>query len=460
VVTQATADQGTKQSITLNDNTTYSLSFYALGSGTALSTMEAGYSSDGSTDNTVCITAQTVSTSTWTNYTCSFTTPATHSGTPYLYIKNTAATVRTVFLDNIQLTTGNTFTAYREGTISLNGIIVSPTTYQNQTNSTTAFQIQNTSGGNLFQIDTLNSNITLNGGNSGMVQAWQTGSNTGLTATNDNGSIIVNGYMYLIGGNNGSADIATVQYSKIQASGGFTSPGSCANTWCPTTSLPAIRDGFGTATANGYIYVVGGSNNDLASGSVSTVYYAKINADGTVGSWKTNAYDLSCTTTVCSPAAIIPRYMTVTTAYNGYLFAFSGSDINGAPRANSYSAKINADGSTGPWVSINAVNTAHMFGSIAVANGYAYVLGGLSSGVTAQATVQYAKLNTDGTTGTWATTTAMPTALFEVGTAVINGNIYYTGGYTSSYASRSAATMYASLNANGTIGNWSCQGKT
>jgi hypothetical protein len=59
VVTSANATgvDGTKQSITLNDSTTYSLNFYVLGNGTTCN-MAAGYSSDGSTDNTVCITGQ------------------------------------------------------------------------------------------------------------------------------------------------------------------------------------------------------------------------------------------------------------------------------------------------------------------------------------------------------------------------------------------------------------------
>ena len=170
IVTVTNALGGTQHNETLNDSTQYNLSFWALldtGS-TALTTMEAGYSSDGTNDNTTCITGQTVTqtgTNTgWTNYTCSFTTPSSHSGTPYIYIKGNVATARTFYIDNVQLTQGNPIGAYREGAISLNGVITSPVALQGQTNSTAAFQIQNASGSSLFTADTTNTTITFTAG--------------------------------------------------------------------------------------------------------------------------------------------------------------------------------------------------------------------------------------------------------------------------------------------------------
>jgi hypothetical protein len=164
IATSVTAsnNDGAKHNITLNDSTQYVLNFYAkLDSGsTALTTMEAGYSSDGSTDNTTCITGQTVVSTGWTNYMCRFTTPSSHSGTPFLYIKELNTTgVKTFYVDTVLLTIGNPLSAYREGQIALNGVITSPVALQNQTNSTTAFQIQNSLGSSLLVADTLNFNI-------------------------------------------------------------------------------------------------------------------------------------------------------------------------------------------------------------------------------------------------------------------------------------------------------------
>jgi hypothetical protein len=271
-----------------------------------------------------------------------------------------------------------------------------------------------------------------------------------MTGTNDNGNVIVNGYMYLIGGVNASnADIATVQFSKITASGGFTSPGSCANTWCTTASLPAVRDGFGTATANGYIYVVAGTTNASSSAAISTVFYAKVNANGTITNWKT-------TTSV--PAA---RYMPSSVAYNGYLYMFGGHNTVATQQTSVYFAKLNADGSVGTWNTTKDLNVAQAYTAAVVANGYVYEVGGYSTGgVNNLTTVEYAKLNTDGTTGTWATTTALPSTRNGGNIGVINGYIYYYGGYTSAtaFGNPTAATLYAPLNSDGTVGSWSCQG--
>jgi hypothetical protein len=438
ITTQATANQGTQQSITLNDSTTYSLSFYALGSGTALSTMEAGYSSDGSTDNTVCITAQTVSVTVWTGYTCTFTTPSSHSGTPYLYIKNTAATVRTVFLDSIILSTGNGFTAYREGTVSINGIINSPTVFQPQTDSTTAFQIQNTFGGNLFQVDTLNSNITINGNDTGMIQPWQSGTTTGLTARDQYASATGNGYIYIIGGNTtGGVRTATVQYAKVSTNGNVGS-------WSSAPNLPATLASPAAVLSNGYLYVVGGSTNSANSGAVSTVYYAKVNKDGSLGYWITSANPMN------TNGSGTGRWVHTAVAYNGYLYAIGGMNASSNLAPTAYS-KLNADGSNGPWTTVTGTLTAQLMSAV-VANGYIYAIG---VGGTA---TNYAKINGDGTLSAWNTSTALPVYRAYVGIGVVNGYIYVIGGDNGT--SSVASTYYAPLNSDGTIGSWSCQGSS
>jgi hypothetical protein len=167
IVTVTNALGGVKHNETLNDSTQYNLSFYALLdiSSTALTTMEAGYSSDGINDDTVCMTNQTVTqtgTNTgWTQYSCSFTTPSSHSGTPYFYVKGNVGTARTFYIDNVQLTLGNPLNTYQEGTISLNGTITSPLTIQGQTNSTDAFNVQNTAGVSVLGVDTINGVVSI-----------------------------------------------------------------------------------------------------------------------------------------------------------------------------------------------------------------------------------------------------------------------------------------------------------
>ncbi len=105
----AAAGDGAKLNITLSDSTQYTLTFYAKLSSGTMTTLAAGYSSDGSTDTNCTLNSTTLSTSQWNRYTCTFTTASSHSGTPFLYIKQTdASTAHTYYLDSIFLEQGST----------------------------------------------------------------------------------------------------------------------------------------------------------------------------------------------------------------------------------------------------------------------------------------------------------------------------------------------------------------
>jgi hypothetical protein len=385
-VTTAAVNQGVKQNITLADNTNYTLSFYAKNTGAAFTDMAAGYSSDGSTD-TNCMSAQTVVgtstvTANWTKYTCTFVTPGFHSGTPYIYIKQAAATAHTFFVDVVQLTQGNPVSSYKEGLISLNGIVESSMVFQNQTDSTSAFQIQNASGYSLMQVDTVNSAITLLG-STGELGPWQTSTTVfpGSETREETATFIANGYIYALGGFGvtGNTAQSTSYYAKLNANGSLSGA-----TWSSTTALPLGLDGVGAATANGYVYVVGGINS--AGAAQSSVYYAKLNADGTIGSWNTTA----------SLPAIRGSLKSV--VLNGYIYAIAGSNTNLGSGAQSsvYYAKLNADGTVGAWNTTGTLTNLIWNPGATTANGYIYVTGGENSSFVEQTTIQYARPNADG----------------------------------------------------------------
>lgn len=157
--TAATGD-GVRQSYSLATNTNYAFSFYVKGT-SAFSTLEAGYVV-GST-YTSCATAQAVTTG-WNRISCTFTTPASWGGTPSMYVRQTDATARTFYVDAFQLETGSVRTNYSLGSISLNGTVTSPTVFQNQSNSTTAFQVQNAAGTNILNVNTAGSSATIGSG--------------------------------------------------------------------------------------------------------------------------------------------------------------------------------------------------------------------------------------------------------------------------------------------------------
>jgi hypothetical protein len=167
--------------------------------------------------------------------------------------------------------------------------------------------------------------------------------------------------IYLIGGDASGATANVRMSNELGADGAVTS-------WSSGPSLPAARGYHSSVVANGYVYVMGGSNG----GAQSSVYYAKINSDGTIGSWSTNGNSLPAGVAAGSAVAL-----------NGHVYVLGGG-------SNVYYAKLNSDGSTGTWqTASNALpqNTSHQ--SAVTANGYIYSAGGMVGG-TSIATTSYA----------------------------------------------------------------------
>ncbi|MEJ0073184.1 MAG: hypothetical protein WDN27_03860 [Candidatus Saccharibacteria bacterium] len=101
-------------------------------------------------------------TTTYARFSCTFTTGGTigASGTPYIYIsKGTNTAVRTIYIDGVQLEASATASNYTEGNINLDGQVM----LKNSANSTTALQIQNSSGTSLLTADTVNMKLEVNG---------------------------------------------------------------------------------------------------------------------------------------------------------------------------------------------------------------------------------------------------------------------------------------------------------
>lgn len=107
----------------------------------------------------------------------------------------------------------------------------------------------------------------------GNIGAWSTQQN--LPGTNQYfGMAAYNGYVYTVGGANGTINNTTVLYAQVQ-NGQIT-------TWTATTPLP-VGQGFNyVAACAGYLFVFGGS----ILSNINTCYYAAINADGTLGGWR------------------------------------------------------------------------------------------------------------------------------------------------------------------------------
>ena len=136
---------------------TYTLSFDAMLGTQTLTTLNAGYN-QGASDVNCVLNNNTVKTTGFQRYSCTFTTSGNIS---YIYIdQGTGTTALNLYIDAVQLQVGGLSTAYTIGSIQLRGLINSPVGIQTLTDSTTALQIQNAAGTNtLFVADTLDNAI-------------------------------------------------------------------------------------------------------------------------------------------------------------------------------------------------------------------------------------------------------------------------------------------------------------
>lgn len=297
------------------------------------------------------------------------------------------------------------------------------------------------------------------------------------------GTAVAGGYIYTVGGMSNNARVSTVYWAQLDpTSNAITSPTPGTSTacpsWCnnPVYNLPVALSGMQVVAYSGYLYVFGGSTGASGVNTLSNaVYIAKIGANGEPQLWHptdTNQanwvywYQAANMTTAkdCFGAAAYNNRMYLVggrTTYNG-----SGS---GAATNIIEEADISPNGLLGSWTTTGMLtlpSVRHSFG-LQIYNDRLYVIGGNSGGVI-QNTVQYARINNDGTmAGPWVTTTNMLNPRFSNGgnfAMITNGYLYVAGGCsgvigTGDWCSTSGLSTdrdieLASINADGSVTAW------
>jgi hypothetical protein len=323
-------------------------------------------------------------------------------------------------------------TASADNTFSVNGA-----TTIGGAASQTAFQVQNASGNPLFNVNSADNIVSLEGGYTGTISSWQPNSNSMPNIMGTGGAVAANGYIFNASGNDNSTVDGKVFSAKVNSDG-------TVGAWTQLSSIPGTPVKFhGTVATNGYMYELGGTNN--SGTDQNTVQFAQIKPDGTLGSWSTTT--------------VLPQTVSRATAVaaNGYIYVLGGVQ-GGSNGSVVYYGKVNADGTISSWSTGGALTAVSRDLQAVYANGYIIVAGG-GDGTNAQTTVQTSAVPAAGGANAAFSTAgdaALPAGKAQASMAVANGVVYVVGGRTTDNSNSPVGTSYyGQLNSSGQIAAWS-----
>ncbi len=230
--------------------------------------------------------------------------------------------------------------------------------------------------------------------------------------TQSSAIVVHDGYLYIIGGYNATTGVwDKVYYAQINSDGSI---GTLNETSAAIPEARLFYNGDGCCTYGDYIYIVGGTGPGSGDWQTDTIYYAAPAPNGDISSWNTanTPYGIDYHAAV---------------AYNGYLYIIGGERwMTDHDEFNWFTyAPLNPDGSPGTWTSNNTL-PMNSFGSKAdvSTDGYLFLWGGrtgYSTGFTFNAACWSAKLNPDGSFGTWNSQIAMPEGVTAAAGRIMKG---------------------------------------
>ena len=211
--------------------------------------------------------------------------------------------------------------------------------------------------------------------------------------------------------------------------------------WQETSSLDTPIDSPGAAfVENHYIYCPGGWGS-----ARGTFHYAEINSNGTLGEWAATKSMPNSHHTQSSA-----------TSYDGVIYLVGGHQPNWWT-SSVYYAVPNSDGSISSWISTTSLPSSKGGSGAFGYNGYLYSTGGTNSysgGQNALTEVRYAQINSNGSIGSWQSTTALPVGRCYHGATAYNGYVYIVGGEYAGPSKTATEVLYAPIYSGGTIGSW------
>ena len=246
-------------------------------------------------------------------------------------------------------------------------------------------------------------------------------------------AIVTKNRVYLLGGNVSNGVSTNIVYTASINSDGT------LGSWVTGTSLPISLHAGQTIVTKNRVYLLGGYST-TNGGVQSAVYTAPINTDGTLGAWTT---DISLL-----PGPLLSSQAIVT---KNRVYLLGGSVTSNTSTNTVYTAPINADGTLGSWTTSVPLPSPVCLSQAIVTKNRVYLLGG-HDGTSAISTIYTAPINTDGTLGAWTTDISLPNAVHGHQAIVTKNRVYLLGGNN---GTSTISTVYtAPINTDGTLGTW------
>ena len=210
--------------------------------------------------------------------------------------------------------------------------------------------------------------------------------------------------------------------------------------WKTGPSLPVGLSAPSMIVTRNRVYLMGGYLYN--SNPTSSVYTMSIDSNGLIS---------ATTTSTALPSAVSGAacFMTKNRVF------LAGGVGTGTNRVSTvYTAPINADGTLGAWATTNSLPGVLSDSNAVVTNSRVYLIGGHNASA-ATNVVYVATINSDGTIGTWSTTTNYPINASTMAAIVTKNRVYMAGGYVGPTTVNETAAVYtAPINADGTLGAW------
>jgi hypothetical protein len=273
-----------------------------------------------------------------------------------------------------------------------------------------------------------------------------------------NASVVMNGYLYIMGGctNNACTSQSTgITYQAIGSDGVLRKPTTCAGTYyhsycVSSVPLPQAIGAPGVTTFGGRIYLVGGFTG---SSMATDIRYVSVNYDGSLGAWANADLTTIGATDVSYAFAYARANPSSAGSVPGHLFIFGGcASTSSGPGCATYTDSVvkcnistagvpsgcTESGQTQIGTPTGASSAGLGAHAGAVYANYIYLMGGLGDGVTDLTEVRYAKFDdsnnvveSDGAgTASWTLTSNEILVGRRRGAGFgYNGYLYVTGGY-------------------------------